>query len=111
MNLDLTPKVDSLTGHASVAITNGKKRYIFDFHTKLKLEIRDTDADEVLAEGTLHLPEIDSTTHDELEVNFKGWKKSPGSAHKENANNCLQALILEVRASVKQWIEDFNEHY
>ena len=104
-------EVDSMTGHASVAITNGKKRYIFDFHTKLKLEIRDTDADEVLAEGTLHLPEIDSTTHDELEVNFLGWKKSPGSAHRENANDCLQALILEVRASVKQWIEDFNQNY
>ena len=99
-----------MTGHASVAITNGKERYIFDFHTKFKLEIRDTDVDEVLAEGTLHLPEIDSTTHDELEVNFLGWKKSPGSAHCENANDCLQALTLEVQASVKQWIEDFNQH-
>ena len=104
-------KVDSLTGDASVAITNGKKRYIFDFHAKIMFEIRDADVDEVLAEGTLHLPDICSTSHDELEVNFTGWKKSPASAHRDNANDCLQSLTAEIRAGVKQWVEDFNHHY
>jgi len=104
-------KVENLTGHASVAITNGKKRYIFDYHAKLKFEIRDADVDEVLAKGTLALPDICSTHHDELEVNFEGWKKSPASSHNDNAKECLQSLTAEVRTSVAQWVEEFNTNY
>ncbi|CAB9499213.1 Peptidyl-prolyl [Seminavis robusta] len=104
-------KVDSLTGDASVAITNGKKRYIFDYHVKLKLEIRNDDDDEAVAEGTLHIPDICSTSHDELEVNFAGWKKAPGSAHRDGAVQCQQGLITEIRGKVQQWVEDFNQHY
>jgi len=104
-------KVDDLTGDASVATTNGKKRYIFDFHLKLKFEVRDADVDEKLAEGSLHIPDLCSTHHEELEVNFTGWKEKPGSGHQENATECQLALISEIRAKVKQWVDDFNHHY
>ena len=104
-------KVDNLTGDASVATTNGKKRYIFDYHAKLNFEIRDADIDEVLADGTIHIPDICSTSHDELEVHFNGWKKSPASKHQANATECQQALISEIRTTVKRWVEDFNNHY
>ena len=104
-------KVDSLTGDASVAITNGKKRYIFDYHVKLKFEIRDEDADEVLGDGTINIPDICSTSHDELEVIFAGWKKRPTSGHQASASECQAALISEIRTSVQRWVEDFNHHY
>jgi activator of HSP90 ATPase len=104
-------KVDSLTGDASVAITNGKKRYIFDYHVKLKFEVRDADVDEVLGNGMINIPDICSTSHDELEVNFDGWKKKPASAHQEPASECQVALLSEIRASVQRWVEDFNNHY
>ena len=103
--------VESLTGDASVAITNGKKRYIFDFHVKLKFEIRDSDVDEVLADGSLHIPDICSTSHDELEVNFTGWKKKPATVHQESSIECQHSLIAEMRKSVQRWVEDFNHHY
>ena len=104
-------KVESLTGDASVAITKGKKSYIFDFHVKLKFEVRDADVDEVLADGEIHVPDICSTSHDELEVSFNGWKKRPGSSHQDCATECQTALIAEIRASVQKWVEDFNSHY
>lgn len=104
-------KVESLTGDASVATTGGKKRYIFDYHVKLKFEIRDADVDEVLGDGAIHVPDICSTSHDELEVNFNGWKKRPASAHQTSATECQEALLSEIRASVKRWVEDFNHHY
>lgn len=103
--------VDELTGDASVAITGGKKRYIFDFHAKLKFQVKDADSDDHVADGSLHLPDICSTSHEELEVNFTGWKKQPAKNHTETAAKCQQELVNQIRASVKLWVEDFNKMY
>lgn len=104
-------KVESLTGDASVAIIGGKKRYIFDFHAKLKFEVWDATGDEQVAKGSLHLPDICSTSHDELEVNFTGWKDHPSSSQLEHAIKCQHELINQIRVNVHQWVEDFNQMY
>jgi activator of HSP90 ATPase len=103
--------VEDITGDASVAIVSGKKRYIFDFHCKVKFEIKDIDNDKVIAKGKLKLPDICSTHHDELEVDFDGWKKSPSSEYEQASNDCKMGLVSEIRESVKLWVEDFNNHY
>jgi activator of HSP90 ATPase len=104
-------KVEDLTGDASVAIVSGKKRYIFDFHCKVKFEIKDLEDDKVIASGKLRLPDICSTHHEELEVDFDGWKKSPSNDYQQAANDCRVGLVSEIRESVKLWVEDFNNHY
>ena len=103
--------VENMTGEASVAIAGGKKRYIFDIHCKITFDVVDPDDNEVLATGTLNLPDICSTHHDELEVSFTGWKKSPSSDHEAVVLDCRLALCTEVRESVKLWVADFNEMY
>ena len=103
--------VENMTGEASVAMAGGKKRYIFDFHCKVVSDVRDADDDEVLATGTLKLPDICSTHHEELELMFAGWKKSSSADRAENVSDCRLALCTEVRESVKLWVADFNAKY
>jgi tetratricopeptide (TPR) repeat protein len=104
-------EVKDMIGDASVATVSGKKRYIFDFHCAVSFDIREPDTDDVLATGTLNLPDICSTHHEELEVTFNGWKKAPASEHEQTANACRDALNSEVRESVSLWVKDFNEQY
>ena len=103
--------VENMTGDASVAIAGGKKRYIFDFHCKIVFDVRDADGDEVLATGTLKLPDICSTHHEELELVYTGWKKSPNRDREQHVLECRLALCTEVRESVKLWVADFNAKY
>jgi tetratricopeptide (TPR) repeat protein len=103
--------VKQLTGDASVAITGGKKRYIFDFHCKLDFEIFNVDDEEVLCSGSLSLPDICSTSHDELEVDVLAWTKVPDSEHKSGAETCRGSLVQQVRLSVQEFVADFNAHY
>jgi tetratricopeptide (TPR) repeat protein len=107
----LVATVEGFAGDASVAIVGGKKRYIFDFHCNLVFDIRDPGTDEVLASGTLRLPDICSTHHEELEVIIDGWKTSPSGEHEQSAIDCRLALCSEVRESVNLWVKDFNEAY
>lgn len=110
--VDLTPvvtAVDNMTGEASVAIASGKKRYIFDFHCTVKFDVRDSD--DVIASGSLRLPDICSTHHHELEVELGGWKKKPSSEHAQKATDCRASLVKCVRESVKRFVDDFNHHY
>jgi activator of HSP90 ATPase len=90
--LTVIAKVENLTGHASVAITNGKKRYIFDYHGKLMFEVRqrataDDDKDTVLAKGSLHLPDVCSTSHEELKVTFRVGRNRPKELCSKRSNN------------------------
>lgn len=103
--------VEELTGDASVAVVSGKKRYIFDFHVKLKYEIK--QAEEVVASGVVRLPDICSTHHDELEVDFDGgWTKRPKSDILENATAARSALADHLRTTVVQsFVQDFNDMY
>jgi activator of HSP90 ATPase len=104
-------EVKDMTGDASVAIVSGKKRYIFDFHCKLKFEIKESDTDDIIATGHFKLPDICSTHHEELEVEFTGWKKKPTIDNQQLANDCQQRITSEIRESVKLWVSDFNNHY
>lgn len=101
--------VDNLTGDASVAIAGGKKRYIFDYHAKLSFEIREHD--DIVAAATLQLPDINSASHDALEVDISAWTTSPSKEHTETAAKCLSKLVDSVRSSVQRFVEDFNHQY
>jgi len=107
----LVTSVENLTGDASVAIASGKKRYIFDFHCKVKFDVRDPDTDDVVASGSLKLPDICSTHHEELEVETSGWKKKPSSDLSQKAEECRTALVPAVRDSVTRFVADFNNEY
>ena len=107
----LLTEVNDVVGDASVAIVSGKKRYIFDFHCKVKFEIKEADTDDVLASGHFKLPDICSTHHEELEVEFNGWKKKPSSDNQQLANDCQLRIMSEIRESVKLWVTDFNNEF
>lgn len=104
-------EVKDITGDASVAVVSGKKRYIFDLHCKLKFEIKEDSTDDIIASGSLKLPDICSTHHDELEVESTGWKKRPSKENEQIANDCRLRIVSEVRESVKLWVKDFNNQY
>jgi hypothetical protein len=109
-------EVKEMKGDASVAIVaHGKKRYIFDFHTKLKYRIkRSSDDKDVLAAGVVHLPDICSAhLLDEIEVSFeKGWTKNPKDPMIDPLVETLrQQLATALRQSVTHWVNDFNANY
>ena len=107
----MVTSVKDLTGDASVANVGGKKMYIFDFHGKVIIDIRDAETEEVVASGTLKIPDICSTHHEELEVVVEGWKKAPPSDQVNAAVECRGGMVSQVRESVKLWVSDFNEEY
>jgi hypothetical protein len=57
------------------------------------------------------LPDINSASHDELEVDVPFWKKPPSAALKANATQCRMLLIDAVQSAVQEFIKDFNAHY
>lgn len=103
--------VENLTGEASVAITGGKKRYIFDFHARLKYKITEDEGGDVIAKGIVHLPDICSTDHEELEVTFEPWTKPPKRDDEQKAVDARDALSRELRKNVQQWVVQFNDQY
>jgi tetratricopeptide (TPR) repeat protein len=109
--IGIIKEVDSLKGEASVAVAGGKKRYIFDYHCNLTFEIRDDEVDELVASGTLRLPDINSTNHDDFDVEVSAWAKPPADEHSEKATECRKELVKAVRVSVLDFVGDFNGHY
>lgn len=103
--------IEDVTGHASVAIAGTKKRYIFDLHVKLKYEIKDPEQDKVVASGVIKLPDIDSSSHEELEVVFDSWTKSPGTNFKEQALDVRSSLAKGLREGVQLFVSDFNDRF
>ena len=104
-------EVKDVTGDASVATVSGKKRYIFDLQCTAIFKIKDSTTDKVIASGSLKLPDLCSTHHDELEVDNGGWKKKPSSDNEQVANDCRLRIVSEVRESIKLWVQDFNSQY
>jgi len=103
-------KVSELNGDASVAMTNGKKRYIFDYNAEVTYEIVD-QSDDVVATGTMKLPDICSgVTNEDLEVVILGWKKAP-SENMEQVTECRTELSHEIRKSVLTFVQEFNSFY
>ena len=116
-------KIDDLNGDASVVAVSGKKRYIFDFNVKCKYQIYDNSqmdrstSDEtdggskVVATGTLRLPDICSTHHEEVEVICEPFKKSPPAHFLDSANTIRQMLVENVRMQIGLFVQDFNQMY
>ena len=107
-------EVNDLSGDASVALAGGKKRYIYDFHAKLKYEILD-EGDGVIASGSVKLPDINSAVmgEEELEVNV-GWKKAPREGNGvcvRDVEECRNMLLQDVRKSVLRFVEQFNANF
>jgi hypothetical protein len=67
--------------------------------------------DEVIASGSFKLPDINSASHDELEVDVPSWSKPPTPAMEMNAMQCRSLLIDSVRNAVQDFVNDFNAHY
>jgi tetratricopeptide (TPR) repeat protein len=109
--VDIT-KVESLTGHSSVAIVSGKKRYIFDFEAKLKYTIKYMQEQEI-AKGVVHMPDMSSANAvaHEMETQYEAWKKGPNAQHMERATNLRKDLTDSLIAQVKLFIEDLNAAY
>lgn len=107
----IVKKVKDMTGDASVALAGGKKRYIYDFHLGLDFEITDDD-NNVVASSSLKLPDINSTTtaEEELEVDICAWTSSPGDVETD-ASECRKALVMDVRKSVVKFVELFNAEF
>jgi tetratricopeptide (TPR) repeat protein len=102
--------VEEMTGDASVAIVaNGKKRYIFDFHTRLKFEVKQSD--NVIAEGIVRLPDICSTHHEEIEVLFDAWKKRPKKDFAQEVEALRDDFARELRNNVQAFVQDFNAQF
>ena len=128
-------EVKDCSGDASVVLTRGKKRYVFDYHLTLRFdvmhlseagvnadEIDENETDEapaaaptetVVATGTLKLPDISSTVAvDELEIEpSSGWKKKPSDAHIAGVMDCRSRLVEEVRQKVGSFVSEFNAQY
>ena len=130
-------EIKDCSGDASVVLTRGRKRYVFDYHLTLKFdvvhvseggginadEIDENEADEettaaaptetVVATGTLKLPDISSTVAiDELEIEpSSGWKKKPSDAHTSGVMECRSRLVEEVRQQVSSFVSEFNAQY
>jgi tetratricopeptide (TPR) repeat protein len=137
----MVTSVEELTGDASVAVVSGKKRYIFDFHVKLKYEIvvdknqassaldhaaaaaaaaADTTTEDdknapttVWASGVVRLPDICSTHHEELEVVFDGWTKRPKTKDREDVALAARATLANHLRTVVVpfFVQDFNNAY
>ena len=107
-------EVESLSGDASVALAGGKKRYIYDFHASIKYDILDDGSDQI-ASGSLQLPDINSATtaEEELEVDISAWKKTPSEegANLEDAVACQNLLVQDVRRSVLRFVQKFNANF
>jgi Activator of Hsp90 ATPase, N-terminal/Tetratricopeptide repeat len=114
-------KLDKLEGHASVAMAAGKKRYIFEYEAKIKYEVQSRNQDNsdggdakptVVASGTAELPDISSIhIDDDLEINFRAWKKSPKADVEAKAVKARSDFVDLVRQQVKAWVMEFNEQY
>ena len=110
-DVDVT-KIEEFTGDASVAVVSAKKRYIFDFHVKIRYEIKLAESGDVVGSGIVRLPDICSTHHEEIAVDFDaGWKKRPASEHLDGAVALRESLAAQLRASVQLFVQDFNATY
>eukprot|EP00816_Leptocylindrus_hargravesii_P001839 CAMPEP_0196809880 /NCGR_PEP_ID=MMETSP1362-20130617/9751_1 /TAXON_ID=163516 /ORGANISM="Leptocylindrus danicus, Strain CCMP1856" /LENGTH=542 /DNA_ID=CAMNT_0042184699 /DNA_START=11 /DNA_END=1636 /DNA_ORIENTATION=+ len=98
-------KVDSISGDASVAVVSSKKRYIFDFSTKIEFDVTD-DTDEKVASGELKLIDIHSasTDDDSYDIEFK-WTKTPNVANIDQVDACRKLFTESVCESVKKFIQ------
>jgi len=105
-------EVSDLSGDASVAITRGKKCFLFDYHCKLQYDIMDSADDQIVASGSFNLPDISSTgVCDQLEVEILSWKKSPKVENIQEIISCRNDLIQTIRKQVNDFVGAFNREF
>lgn len=111
-------------GDSCFATSSGRKRYIFDFHATVKFKVfipvtadvesegPPSEDDDVLAKGTLVLPDVSSTVDDgQYEINLT-WKKRTKEPWGEKVMDFGKAeLAGGVRGSVKAFVDEFNTQY
>ena len=102
-------EVNNVSGDASVVVSRGKKRYVFDLTCELKFEIVDAEDDSVLGKGSMELPDISSTaaSDGDWEVQMS-WKKGRNSA---NVKALGDDLAEEVRGSLTSFVKVFNSEF
>lgn len=108
----ISTEVDKVTGDASVALVSGKKRYIFDFSTKVTFQISD-DSDENLAKGEVKLIDIHSaaaSSDDDYDFELK-WVKQAPKGKQSPVNVCKNNFLESLRRSINSFVEDFNSEY
>lgn len=104
--------VKNISGEASFAISNGKKRYIFDYSAELKFHVKEQSEDCKVASGTLKLVDVCSGTVNDGDYGIEfGWSKAPEKNEDVVTNFCRNELLKSVRASVQNFVQDFSEHY
>ena len=105
-------KVDSVTGHASFVLANGKKRYVFDYNAELKFKVND-HSDEEVASGKVSLIDICSSTVNSGEYDIRWfWDKTPKGLHSDQISSlCKEKMIVAIRDSVLNFVNDFNSNY
>jgi len=111
----LVKEVKDVNGEASFAVASGKKKYIFDYSTKLKFEVMNSEAedDNIIAGGSIILHDVSSTVEEgnyDVEIS---WKKRPPSGDKycDIISFVQDDFASAVRTSVDNFVRDFNGHY
>ena len=117
--------VSDVKGDASVAMSGGRKRYIYDYHATVEYEISvEGGGGVVVASGSLRLPEVHSANtssagnvEEELEVEVLAWKIAPSQDDDDvgrvvgDCVECRKVLVTDVRKSVLGFVEKFNANF
>ena len=117
--------VSDVKGDASVAMSGGRKRYIYDYHATVEYEISaEGGGGVVVASGLLRLPEVHSANtssagnvEEELEVEVLVWKRAPSQDDNDvgrvvgDCVECRKVLVTDIRKSVLGFVEKFNANF
>ena len=99
----------SLTADASVVVSRGKKRYIFDLSCDLKFEVVDSDDDTVLGKGSMSLPDISSTAASDGDWELQlSWKKGGGN---EGVTRLGKQFQESIKGSLTKFVQQFNSEF
>jgi len=102
-------ELKEVSGDASVVVSRGKKRYVFDLECDIKIEVVDTDDDTVLGKGTLKLPEVSSTAASEGDWEMQlSWKKGGSNADVMRLGG---AFCNNVKDSLARFVLVFNAEF
>ncbi|GMH54391.1 hypothetical protein TrRE_jg6812, partial [Triparma retinervis] len=108
----LVAKVSELkdvNGDASVVVSRGKKRYIFDLSCDLKFEVVDSDDDTVLGKGSMSLPDISSTAASDGDWELQlSWKKGGGN---EGVTRLGKQFQESIKGSLTKFVQQFNSEF
>mmetsp|Transcript_5476 Transcript_5476/g.8267 ORF Transcript_5476/g.8267 Transcript_5476/m.8267 type:complete len:236 (-) Transcript_5476:130-837(-) len=100
--------IESVDGHAHVAVVRGRPRYIWDFSFKLKFEASPLDSGSPY-KGTLVCHELGYDSKDDFEMEIEWKDRRPEG--KESAEIRKLLLQNEVHEAIKARAEAFEEEF